>query len=363
MKNARLAATFVVSIVVIAAIAAGVIMVGDGSGNVKDVRGRIVSVPENPDKIVCLSAGSARLVSYFGDEAFSKIVGVDRMDAGEAGPANKYYMATYRLAYDVEDITNVGSEDSIKEIVKTGAEVIFSSKQSVFELDSLQEKTGIPVIGVAAEGNICAGDSMFDRDIELVGKVLGMEQRAKELCDGVDKIISELAAAKLKEKTECYVGGMFYMNAGGFYKTTGMYPSFNLIGAVNAMPLKNNGNPYDIINKELAEHSEIKFFFVDSMTLPASKAVFEADKEILKDVDAVKNGNIYSTFVYKYYGTNWESELMNAYGVGYSISPESFSDYEDSCKKILNLFYPDKDADSLLQKVTESQNGFQKLDW
>ena len=80
-------------------------------------------------------------------------------------------------------------------------------------------------------------------------------------------------------------------------------------------------------------------------------------------MDAVKNNNMYSTLVYKYYGTNWESELMNAYYIGSILDPEIYNfNIEEKCNEILSLFYPGSDID--YQKVMEKQSpGYSQLDW
>ena len=103
-KN-KLIALFAVAIVVIA----GVVIFtadnskDDGDFTVTDMRGRIVSIPSNVDKIVCLSAGSLRLVEYLG--AADMVVGIDKEDSNVSKPT--YYKGTYHIAFDVKGIAKV----------------------------------------------------------------------------------------------------------------------------------------------------------------------------------------------------------------------------------------------------------------
>lgn len=127
-KN-KLIALFAVAIVVIA----GVVIFtadnskDDGDFTVTDMRGRIVSIPSNVDKIVCLSAGSLRLVEYLG--AADMVVGIDKEDSNVSKPT--YYKGTYHIAFDVKGIANVGNEENFKAIKDTGAQVIISSATDV----------------------------------------------------------------------------------------------------------------------------------------------------------------------------------------------------------------------------------------
>lgn len=342
---------------------------GSGTVTVTDVRGRSVSVPEDVDKIVTLSAGSARLVSYFGQSAVDKIVGIDSYDAKQkAMPAN-YYKATYRIAYDIESKTDVGSEESTKAIIETGADVIITSMTDVDKANTLQSTTGIAVVCVDADGSIDVDDDRFKEDITLVGKVLGMEQRASEFISGIDQAVAELNAYNTGSSASpnCYIGGMFYFMKGGFYETTGNYLPFGLVGAENVMPDSNSGNPYQTDKNAVmkaGESSGIDYIFIDAMTASDSKTTYQTDKtDLASTVSAAADGNIYSNLVYKYYGTNWEMELINAYYIGSVIDPTVFNySVEDKVNEILALFFLDSDID--YSSVCEKQGmTLCQLDW
>jgi hypothetical protein len=55
----------------------------------------------------------------------------------------------------------------------------------------------------------------------------------------------------------------------------------------------------------------------------------------------VKNNNIYSTMVYKCYGTNWENQLVNAYYVASIMNGNLYSwSFQDKANEVIQLFYP-----------------------
>ena len=355
----------VVALLLVGGVVAVVVTQNNGSPTDKqvvDARGRTVTVPNDVDKVVCLSAGSVRLVSYIA--GIDRIVGVDSMDAGASGSPANYYFATYRCAYDIRSLTNVGSEENQKAIIGTGAQVIFTSKEDTGVLDTLQEQTGIPVVAVNAQGSITVKDEAFRDNIRIVAKVLGEEKRGEDIIKGVDGMLAEIDnySKSVTDKQVCYVGGMFYMMKGGLTMTTGNYLPFDLVSATNAMPDVNQGNPYQTDIKGIVD-SDADYMFVDCMTNKASKTTFDENKDTLSSLDAVANGRIYSLFAYKYYGTNWESELYNAYYIGSVLYGDVF-DYnvEEKINAVLELFYPDTglDYDSLIEKQSP---GTVKLDW
>ena len=356
-----------VVVIILAAVVVGVVVSQNNNNTptektVVDARGRTVTVPSNVDKVVCLSAGSVRLVSYIA--GIDNIVGVDSMDSGAKGSPANYYFATYRCAYDIKALTDVGSKENQKAIIETGAQVIFSSKEDTGVLDTLQKQTGIPVVAVNAEGNVTIKDKEFKDNIKIVAKVMGKEKRGDDLLNGINTMVSEIDgyAKKVTSKADCYVGGMFYMMKGDLTMTTGNYLPFDMVSARNTMPDINNGNPYQTDIKGIVD-SDAEFMFIDCMTNAVSKEMFEENRDTLSVLDAVANGDIYSLFAYKYYGTNWESELYNAYYIGSVLYGDVF-DYnvKDKINSVLELFYPDTglNYDSLAQKQSP---GTVKLDW
>ena len=363
----------VTAAVIIVVAALGAVLVLNGLGNdikgdftVTDMRGRTVSIKAEVDSIVCLSASSLRLISYF--DAVDMVSGIDSFDAKAMGSPANYFKATYRIAYqNISSITSVGSEANFAEINATGADVIFSSIEDVGVLNDLQNKTNIAVVGLNAQGAFDIDDmEAFGQQLILIGKVLGREARAQELIDGINGLLDELEGYRAEvpenQRKEAYVGGMFYFMQGGFYKTTGKYLPFDLTCAENVMPDMNNGNPYDTSLVDLMD-ADPDYIFVDSMTYASSSTAFQADEASLSNVTAVANQDIYTTLVYKYYGTNWETEIINAFYIGTVLNPEVYDyDMEDKANEILALFFPGSDV--TYQDLLDMQSpGCGQVDW
>lgn len=372
-------------VVVVAAVGGAVVLMqdddnDDGPNTVTDVRGRVVTLPDEVNRIVCLQAGAARLAVYL--DAGDMIVGVDAMDAKVNGPKPLFEHATYRLVVDtskaiemtpatvVEDgkMYNVGGPENYKAIQMTQADIILCTEPEKAKLDTLQMQTGIPVVGLHAEGNLHVNDSELTENLRVGGKAVGKEARAEQLIQGIQDTVHDLEQKCSKVATDtkqgCYVGGMVSGMQGGFFRTTGNYYAFDLGGARNVMPDNGTGNPYDTDVKTVAS-SGAQYIFVDSIKSVPSQNQFNEQVAQFTNLPAIEDDNIYSLYTYKFYGTNWESELLNAYYVGHVLHPEVYggdAEFKQSINDVLDLFFPDSGLN--FDRMAELQGpGAMKLDW
>jgi len=315
-----------------------------GFREITDIRGRVVTIPNEIDSVVCIAAGSLRLMSYMG--ASDLVVGIDSSDSSRDA-RNNY--ATYLIAYDYSDVPNVGdatNETSYKAIMETGAKLILTSKASIDELNTIQNMTGIPTVSIDAGGDVTVTDDKFRQNIELMGKILNKQDRAKELLGAVDAFIIELASysAVITDKAPCYVGGLTYYKQSGLFMTSGNFLPFDLAGVKNVMPYM-SGLPYNIEIASRLIEAEPSYIFMDSMTRVASYNQYLENKAVLDSVPAIKDGKDYLLFASKYYGTNWETEIMNAYVIGQVVNPESYTyNLREKLNAVLDAFFPGSDT-------------------
>jgi len=346
--NTKVMAIVVVAILACAGIGVAVYEVTKDNGNhgdrtVTDIRGREVSIPNEVNKVVCVSAGALRMVSYFD---IDRVVGVDSMDKGTSGSADNYNLATYRVAYGdkIKEMTDVGGASNFKEMMDTGADVIFTTTEGVDVLDNIQEKTGIPVIGLRAEVYFDL-DSMqtFAKQMKLIGEVLKMESRADELVDGIESLFAELETYKLSatesDFKKSYVCGLMTGMTGNFYKTTGHFLPFSTTVGLNIAPDVAQ-SPYLINEKDIIDQDPA-YIFVDVSNYASSLATLKANNATLGTVSAVSNEKVYSLLPYKYYNTNYENELINCFAVGSILAPSVYNfDLTEKANSIFQLFYP-----------------------
>ncbi|MDG6221427.1 MAG: ABC transporter substrate-binding protein [Candidatus Thermoplasmatota archaeon] len=358
-------AAFVVAMVAVASVAGAYVILGagnqenggeNGNGNIDaairedfvltDIRGRNVEIPGEIDRIIAIGAASLRMVSYF--DSIEKIVAVDMQEiSGSAMFGGRYFnSSTYRIAFPgLRDLPNIGGSSPInaEAIIAQNPNIVFSSATGIVDLDTMQETLGIPVVAINADLEMDNTD--FYLQIALVGKVLDEEARAQELMDGLEGIMGDLAnrTEGIVNQRSAYAAGMFFYGGGGLYKTSGDYLPFEFTGVKNVMPSNSAGvgkQPYNTDIETIMENNP-EYVFIDSITENDCKDEYSEKKALLDGVSAFSNQKVYTTLVYKNYGTNWENQVVNMYYVGSVVYPELYQDLniEDKAEEIWGLFF------------------------
>lgn len=331
----------------------------DSSISLTDGHGRTVTVPADTEKIIALDAGALRLLCYMG--AADRVIAVEDSGHGREKTATDFFaLATYRIAYPtLRKLPSIGSKENHEGIIAAGPDLIIASTPDVDVLNRLQKVTGIPVFGVNVDIELDDPD-FFCSQLRMLGKVLGKQERADELVSGIDAELAdlEIRASKLSKPENAYAGGMMYYGPADLLRTTGDYLPFSLSGTTNVMPSSpaENRQPYMTSLEDLITAAP-DFVFIDAANINLSKKGFETNRNVLEEqVPAFKNRQVYSTFVYKYYGTNWENQLINVYYTGKILYPELYSDIkiEDKAEEIWALFF---DVPLDFNTVAELQHG------
>ena len=109
---------------------------------ITDAIGRIVSIPDSVDRIVCIRPGTLHLVSIAGGK--DKIVGVEDVET-----SNKEYI--HCNAYpELRERTIIGPHmgGDAEQILTVNPDVVFTNSTTIGEADELQTRLGIPVIAL-----------------------------------------------------------------------------------------------------------------------------------------------------------------------------------------------------------------------
>ena len=314
------------------------------SFTVTDMRGRSVTIPGEINSIIALEAGSLRLISYL--DSADKVIAVEDTGHGrEKTTYNFFSLATYRIAFpELQELPSIGSSKNHEGIIAADPDIIISSTTDAAQLDQLQDVLGIPVFGVNIDVEFFNTD-LFNHQLKVLGQVLNKEDRAEELIEGINAIMSDLEtlATKVEEPKRAYAGGMMYYGPADLLRTTGDYLPFELTGTENAMPTNPAGNlqPYMTSLEDLIAAAP-DCAFIDAANMNLSKAGFITNRDVLEEqVPAFTDRQVYSTLVYKYYGTNWENQLINVYFTGKVLYPDLFNDISipNKAEEIWNLFF------------------------
>ena len=309
-----------------------------------DMRGRGVTVPAEINGIIALGANSLRLLTYF--DSVDKVIAVE-----DTGPAREktvhgfFHLATYRIAYPgLRELPSIGSSENHEAIIAAAPDIVFSSTVDVGRLDQLQETLAIPVFAIDADVELNDPERFLDQ-FRIVGRALGEEARVEELVAGIEGILDDLAAraALVSAQKTAYAGGMMYYGPADLLRTTGDYVPFDDTGTLNVMPTNPAGNrqPYMTEIEELIA-ADPDYIFIDAANVGLSMDSYRSHRAVLDErVTAFANRDVYTTLVYKYYGTNWENQIINIYYVGTVVHPELFADVvmQEKAEEIWRLFF------------------------
>lgn len=312
---------------------------------ITDMRGRQVNLPAGAiQRIIALEACSLRLLCYLG--VTDKVVAVE--DVGHAREKTEhdfFYLASYRIAFpELKNLPSIGSSANHEAIIAAKPDIIICSSVDVSMLDQLQNTLGIPVFAVDADvefDNI----GRFNEQLLKLGALFGKELRAKELVDGIAKALADIArrAQKVSNPKKAYAGGMMFYGPADLLRTSGNYLPFTLTGINNVMPPNptGNGQPY-MTSLETLINANPDFVFIDSANEQLSRKGYIEKKALLDtSAQAFRDKQVFATLAYKYYGTNWENQLINIYFVGKTVYPELYADtnIETKAAEVWRLFF------------------------
>jgi len=335
---------FAIAAIVIVAIAAiGVVYIlipnnGDNNGTettVTDALGRTVNIPKQIDSIYCIGACSSRLVSYF--DAVEKVQAIETAGTFNTRDDQTYYLINKAKFSALPQVAT--TPEAI--LALNPSVIITSTAEDAATADTLQDQTNIPLYVINADLEF--GEDFYNQ-ITSLGTLFGEQNRATELNNGIAQMINDITSKATTASAEsAYACGMFYYGGASFLKGSGNYLPFDYSNVPNAIEPAANGQPY-VITLETLIAANPDYIFIDSIGL--SGCIDSINEYIdtntgLDDVSAVENNNIYSTMVYKCYGTNWDNQLINVYYVASVMNGDLYSwNFEDKANEIIQLFYP-----------------------
>lgn len=319
-----------------------------GTRLITDSEGREVEIPEKVESIVCLNVGALRYTCYM--QAQDLVIGVEDYEK-EQSISRGYNYVNFELFQDLPVVGNNG-EHYPEEIISADPDVIVMSAYDDSDADSLQEKTGIPVVVVPGS------DSMMDEGayetFRIMGELYGKEDRAQELIDYMDSIKEDLetrtADVAEEDKLTAYVAGVSYKGAHGFEGTEAGYGPFAAINAKNLADETGQTGPFDIDPEQvLAWDPDV--IFVDFNGLDMVNEDYASNPEYYEQLTAVQEGRVYSQISFRSSASNLDTALADTYYATSVLYPEQFADVdpEEKAAEIFEMllgenFYEDLKA-------------------
>lgn len=311
---------------------------------IKDVLGRTVEVPKKVTKVIGVNAGSMRFLSYF--DAIPNVVGIEETEKRATRP--------YNLAFpEIKKIPVIGPQPGgdAELIMKANPDVIFitvpSAKQKVKDL---QKKTGIPVVAIE-NGELGTENDKIYNTINIVGKVLNKEERAKQLITFIQNEMSELQkrTSNISEdkKPTVYIGGLSYNGPHGIVSTRTDFTPFVLTNSKNVITgLENNkfkNKPIMVDIEKIIEWNP-DYIFIDSEGWKMAKKEIQPSTPLYNTLKAIKNDNVYVVPRYINNSISYDYALIDSWCIAKTLYPNEFKniDINKKTKEILEQFYVKK---------------------
>lgn len=314
---------------------------------IRDGLGRSVEVPSRAERILSLQPEITRIIVALG--AGNRLVGLDYFLRRDDHLFKIIYPEQARLPVVSKPDDSVNKET----IVALSPDVIFASPSEFLVPDSIQRALGLPVVALSSQGSF---DKLLE-EIELVGRVTGLEKRAKELVDYFQENMAAVALATSSVPSEkrprVYLAfwtsllrtPVFYepVNAaGGENVAAGLLPSFT-------------GSPGTVVTIEQVIKWNPDIILVHGNYPPKERQVtveqILADKR-LSSVKAVRNGRVFYTFGFWYWWDPAEVVVETLY-LAKLFYPGKFGDIdlEAAGNAIFQKFYGPADIFSRLTEV------------
>jgi len=272
-------------------------------------------------------------------------VGVDSIEKKVQPQEGRAYAITNPQFATHPLIGEYRGKDDPEKIIGVSPELIFKTGStgttyatSGPEADTLQNKTGIPVIAFPYGSlRTDAEKAEFFGALRHMGKTLGKDARAEELIAYISEVTADLERRTkdipADQQKTVYIGGVSSTGAHGIISTEPAYPPFIWVHAKNIAA--GSDSQHADISKEIIVCGDPEFLFIDVGTTQMDNdgAIGELrTNPAYAGLKVVKNGNVYGVLPYNFYNTNYETVLADSYFIGKTLYPDRFSDIDPQVK-------------------------------
>ena len=242
-----------------------------------------------------------------------------------------YFLANPQLK-DYPLIGEFRGKDDPEKLIEVNPQIILKSStigqasaQAAAEADTLQSKTGIPVISFpyGSLNNEEQKAEMYS-SLRIMGEAVGKQERAEEVIAYIEATMQDLESRTAdipeSERKTVYVGGVSMSGAHGIVSTEPAYAPFLWVNADNVAA--GMGTEHADIAKEALVGWDPEYIFIDVGTLQLGNegAIGELKSDAsLTGLSAVKNGKVYGVIPYNFF-------------IGKVLYPDRFEDVDPEAK-------------------------------
>lgn len=299
-----------------------------GTRTIVDDAGRTVEIPAEI-KSAAPSGFGARAIIYAG--ALDKLVGASDTDK-RASVSLPYVTCNLDKFNALPSVCSGGMNNTVyeEEMITVAPDVIISTSTDPSADDELQQKLGIPVISVHMNDyDIFEED--FYKSLSMLGEVFGTTKHTDGVIEAMKEWQADLAtrgeAVADDKKPTVYTGGISYRGPHGIEGTYAQYGPFDCIGAKNVVDETGKEGPLTVDMEQITVWDP-EFIFLNPENMNMVQEEFANDPAFFQNLQAVKNGHVFSQPSYIAFGTNYEMAIADAYFIGKTIYPEQFEDID-----------------------------------
>jgi iron complex transport system substrate-binding protein len=334
----------------------------NGNNELTDMLGRRVKVPEKLENIVCLNAGTLRLITWLNATEY-----VGAIEYNEKRRNAPYLFAHPELRE--KPVIGSGNTPDPELLAALAPDAIFSTYITKAEADKLQSRTGIPVLAIKYGNFDNEIDTVF-HTLRFLGKALNRNERAEFLIRYIRETIADLhnrtASIPENNTAEVYVGGIAYRGSHGLTSTEPRYPSFRFLNTKNVAAALDPvmTSPRDVLLNAFIDTEQLIQWNPEYIFLDMSSNTYQnkmLDEPWIKLLRAANQEKIYTVFPYNWYTTNYSTILVNSYFIGKALYPAQFIDVDPETRA--HEIYKNILGKSVYDNMVEQFGKCKKLNW
>jgi iron complex transport system substrate-binding protein len=318
-----------------------------------DMVGRHLTVPVDPERIVCIGPGALRLIVYL--QAETKVVGVEDMEKRNSC-GRPYWMAHPELSRlprcGPGGPTCINKKPDLEAILSVAPQVIFTVYMEASLADEVQRILGIPLV-VLSYGDFATFDETVYDSILLAGKILGRDQRAGDVITYIESLRADLTLRTknipVESKSSVYIGGIGYRGAQGIESTQKSYIPFQWVSADNIVEQRSGVDNHLVIDKEVLLTKNPDFIFIDGGGAALVAEEYRKKPHVYRVLNAFSNDQVYMVHPFNWYATNIGTALADAYAIGKILYEDRFDsmDPEQKADEIYTFLVGSPVSDSM----------------
>ena len=300
-----------------------------------DMVGRTVVLDGYAQTALAEEPATLRLYVYVAGT--EKLIGVSEMEP--KGSTGRPYAMAHPELQTMKVFGGNYSIQNFEQVLVAKPDVFFLYPDQVSTINRIQEQCNVPVVALDYGTGVIFDPKVY-QSIELIGKCIGKEKRAKEVVDFMEACKKDLNDRTKdipdSQKLTVYAGGLAWNGPHGIEGTRENYPLFEAVNAVNVVTGINKDGMVMVDKEKLLEWNP-DVIFIDLGSIHLIQEDYNKNKAYYKSLKAFKEGRVYAQLPFVWCNENIDTAIADAYFIGKKIYPDKFKDI-DPIKKADEIY-------------------------